>query len=95
MAQSYSVTRHAHERITARGIPAFIAGLIIEYGEPRDAGDGALSYMLTKSSLREFRRVAGPTLTNLLSQYRSRNAYVVAAAGRIITVAFASNHTNN
>jgi hypothetical protein len=88
--EAYTATRHARERSTARAIPPMIAELIIEFGTSRDAGDGARKYALTRESMRALRRFAGPAITKAVEPYRSRNAYVVAAAGRIVTVAFAS-----
>jgi hypothetical protein len=64
--------------------------IIIEYGEARDAGDGALKYALTKQSMGKLRKAAGRELTKAIEPYRNRNAYVVAVGGRIVTVAFAS-----
>ncbi|WP_295845930.1 hypothetical protein [Tardiphaga sp.] len=90
MRSPYKYTRHANERSSARVIPPMIAEIIIEYGEPRDAGDGALKYALTKQSMRQLRQVAGRQLAKAIEPYRNRNAYVVAAGGRIITVAYAS-----
>lgn len=90
MHQSYVFTRHARERSTARAIPPMIAEMIVDYGRSRDAGDGARKYAFTKDSMRELRRIAGREVVKVLEPYRNRNAYVVAAAGRIITAAFAS-----
>jgi hypothetical protein len=91
MASSYAFTRHAKDRSGVRAIPEMIAEIIIEYGESRDAGDGARKYALTKESMSLLRRRAGRELANAISLYRNRNAYVVACGGRIITVAY-SNH---
>lgn len=90
MKQAFVFTRHAHERSTARSIPPMIAELIIDFGQSRDAGDGARKYTLTKESMRELRRVAGRAIADAVGRYRNRNAYVVAASGRIITVAYSS-----
>ena len=90
MDPSYTFTQHANDRSTARTIPTMVAEIIIEYGEARDAGGGALKYALTKQSMRRLRKVAGRELTKAIEPYRSRNAYVVAIGGRIVTVAFAS-----
>jgi len=95
MNSSYVYTRHANERSTARTIPPMIAEIIIEYGESRDAGDGARKYALTKRSMRELRRVAGRGLANAINPYRNRNAYVVVIGSRIVTVAYASNSLFN
>lgn len=90
MAPTYAFTSHAKDRSNSRVIPEMIAELIIEYGDSRDAGDGARKYALTKKSLSTLRRRAGCEIAKVLAAYRSRNAYVVAAGGRIITVAYAN-----
>lgn len=91
MASPYAFTRHAKDRSGARAIPEMVAELIIEYGESRDAGDGARKYALTKESLSHLRRRAGSGIAKALSFYRDRNAYVVASGDRIITVAYSSH----
>ena len=91
MASSYEFTRHAKERSSTRNIPEMVAEIIVEYGESRDAGDGALKYVLTKKSMSELRRRAGASIVNAIAFYRDRNAYVVASGGRIVTVAYASS----
>ena len=91
MHSSYVFTRHANERATSRAIPPMIVEIIIEYGDSRDAGDGARKYTLTKRSMCELRQVAGRGLAKAIDPYRNRNAYVVAVGGRIVTVAYASN----
>jgi len=90
MEQDYRFTHHARERSAKRGIPPFVADAIMTYGHSRDAGDGARKYSLVKESMRELRRDAGRAFTNTIDLYRRRNAYVVAARGAIVTVAFAS-----
>jgi hypothetical protein len=91
MTSDYVFSRHAKERAAQRTIPPMVAEIIIEYGDSRDAGDGALKYTLTKRSMRELRQRAGREITKALDSYRSQNAYVVANRGRIITLAYA-NH---
>jgi hypothetical protein len=39
----------------------------------------------------ELRQFAGRELAKAIEPYRSRNAYVVAVGGRIVTVAYASS----
>ena len=95
MHSSYSYTRHANDRSSARLIPPMIAEIIIEYGEPQDVGGGALKYALTKRSMRELRKFAGRELAKAIEPYRNRNAYVVAQGCRIITVAYASHSFAN
>lgn len=89
MRPSHALTRHAHERSTARSIPPGIAEMIIEYGASRDAGDGARKFALSSRSMSLLRRQFGPGITKALEPYRRRGAYVVARANAIITVAFA------
>jgi hypothetical protein len=86
--EAYAATRHARERFSARAIPPMIAELIVEFGMSHDAGDGARKYALTREGMRALRRFAGPAIAKAVAPYRSRNAYVVAAAGRIVTAAF-------
>jgi hypothetical protein len=88
VTSSYGFTRHANERSTSRNISPMIAEIILEFGESLDAGDGARKYALTKQSMGELRRRAGRELTKAIDPYRNRNAYVVARAGHIITVAY-------
>jgi hypothetical protein len=88
MRSTYEFTRHAHDRSSARVISPMIAEIIIEYGESKDAGDGARKYALTKQSMCELRHIAGRELTKAINFYRNRNAYVVAVGGRIVTVAY-------
>jgi hypothetical protein len=88
MTSSYAFTRHAKDRSGVRAIPEMIAELIVEYGESRDAGDGARKYALTKESMSLLRRRAGSGVAKAIGFYRDRNAYVVASGGRIITVAY-------
>lgn len=86
MISSYGFTRHANERSTARNISPMIAEIILEFGESRASGDGTRKYALTKQSMGQLRKSAGRELAKAIGQYR--NAYVVAKAGLIITVAY-------
>ena len=85
----HRMTRHGRERSTGRRIPPGIAEMILAYGESRDARDGARKYGLSAGSMAELRRDYGPELPKILEPYRRRGAFVVAAADRIVTVAFA------
>lgn len=87
MDRSDSFTSHARDRSTARAIPPGIAEMILEFGVSRDAGDGARKHGFSRESLREIRHTYGREVAKVMEKYRA--AYVVAAAGRIITVAFA------
>ena len=88
MTPSYGFTRHANERSTSRNISPMIAEIILEFGESKDAGDGARKYALTKLSMGKIRRHGGRGLAKAIDPYRNRNAYVVAKQGHIITVAY-------
>ncbi|AUN29640.1 hypothetical protein [Niveispirillum cyanobacteriorum] len=84
------ITRHARERTTARAIPPLIVEMIVEFGDSCDAGDGARKYALSKEGMRRLRRYAGHAVADEANRFRSRNAYVVAAHGRVVTAAFSS-----
>lgn len=95
MYSSYEFTHHAKERSTARDIPPLITDIIVEFGESRDAGDGAKKHTLTKQSMSEIRRAGGRELAKTIEFYRSRNAYVVVSGSKIITVAYAKRQLFN
>lgn len=84
---THHLTNHARNRSEQRGIPSPVIGLILDYGDCRDAGEGARKYALSKDSLRELKRDLGKKAPSNLDRFRK--AYVVSAAGKIITVAFA------
>lgn len=86
MDQIPQLTRHARHRAEQRKVPAPVIGLILDYGDCRDAGEGAQKFALSKKSLRTLRRELGDRLPGSLERFRK--AYVVAAEGRVITVAF-------
>jgi hypothetical protein len=88
MNHSYQMTHHAFERATSRSIPPMIAELIMEYGASFDAGNGCLSYFLTRESMKELRNYGGSSIANAVEPYRSRNVYVIAASGKIVTMAY-------
>ena len=66
MKLTHRLTRHAHERSTSRCIPPMIAEIIIEYGQSKDAGEDARTYVLTRESMRKLRQHAGRDLTNAI-----------------------------
>lgn len=86
METSLQLTRHARHRAEQRAIPQPVIRLIMDYGECQDTGDGAKKFALSKSGMRDLRRDLGPEAPKNLKRYRK--AYVVAAEGNIITVAF-------
>jgi hypothetical protein len=86
--QSLPLTRHAHDRATARAIPPGVASLIVDYGEPRAARDGARRYALSKHSLSAIKKDFGPEIAKAVAAFR--RAYVVVGEGMaVITVAYA------
>ncbi len=86
MTPNLQITRHARHRAEQRVVPDPVIGLILDYGECLDAGEGARKFALSKTSLRTLRRDLGARAPANLERFRK--AYVVAARGRIITVAF-------
>ena len=90
MEQGFSFTRHARQRSAGRGIPQFVIEAILSYRNSRDAGAEARKYSLAKEGMRELRQDEGRGFTKTINAYRRRNTYVIAAAGRVITAAYAS-----
>ena len=90
MEKNYSFTRHARQRSAGRSIPQFVTEAILSYGNSWDAGAGARKFSLTKEGMRELRQDEGRSFTNTINAYRCRNVYVIASAGRVVTVAYAS-----
>lgn len=86
MNHALQFTRHARHRAEQRAVPGPVIGLILDYGECRDAGEGARKFALSKASLRALRRDLGVRVPGDLERFRK--AYVVALQGRIVTVAF-------
>lgn len=87
MSHAIQFTRHARHRAEQRAIPGAVIGLILDYGECCEAGEGARKFALSKASLRALRRDLGVQAPGNLERFRK--AYVVAAEGRVVTVAFA------
>ena len=81
-------TKHACERSLSRSIPPGVVDLILEYGEPVKARDGAHKVCLSRTSLRTLKRVYGRPITSVLAAYR--DVYVVLVDGRVVTVARAA-----
>ncbi len=82
-----SFTRHAWHRAAERSVPTSLVNLLLDYGESRDAGEGARKFAFSKTSLRHLKRDLGPSAVKNLDRYRK--VYVVASEGKVITVAFA------
>jgi hypothetical protein len=89
MADDLAFSRHARDRSTARAIPVGIASLIIDYGEPIAARDGAQRFALSRQSYVAIKRDFGPAVAKAMAIYRT--AFVVLGEGRrVITVAHAA-----
>lgn len=86
MRHTLQITHHARHRAEQRAVPSPVIRLILDYGECRDAGNGAWKFALSKASLRALRRDLGSRIPCHLEHFRK--AYVVANKGRVITVAF-------
>lgn len=86
MAQPSPLTKHAHDRATARAIPPGVIDIILAYGESRPSRDGTLKHGLSGSSMRKIRRVYGREIAKALTAFR--DAYVVETEGGVITVAY-------
>ncbi len=86
MAHGLQLTRRARHLAEQRAVPGSVIGLILNYGESCDAGEGARKFALSKASLRALRRDLGGRATGNLAHFRK--AYIVAAQDRIVTVAF-------
>lgn len=79
-------TRHAALRMQQRSIPAAAVDLLLDYAEPAQAGDGALSYRFTRRTWAGARTALGPTARAF---EKFRNAYVIESGdGTIITAAW-------
>ncbi len=89
MGHTLQMTRHARHRAEQRAVPGSVIGLILDYGDCRDAGEGARKFALSKASLRALRRDLGIHAPGNLERYRK--AYVVAAGGHVVTVAFSQH----
>ena len=89
MPPAFFVTQHARHRSEQRSIPHPVIGLILDYGDSLDAGDGARKFALSKSSMRTLRQDYGIQASKQLDHFRK--AYVVATKGRVITAAFAQH----
>lgn len=87
MHNDLAFTHHARDRMVQRSIPPGIVDWMLEYGESRPCRDGAVSYQLSKDSLKCLRRYLGRGIADAAAAYRQ--AYVVVADGAVLTAAFA------
>ena len=86
---SNTFSRHALERCSSRKIPPRIVELILEYGEPRQARDGAQKFALSRQSLCLLKQDFGREFSKVVGKYR--DAYVVMCGGTVVTVVWANN----
>jgi hypothetical protein len=72
-------------RMQQRSIPKHVVEYILAYAEPTAAGGGAERYAFTRTSWQRLCAQLGSELRNV---ERYRRAYVVAADGVVVTVAW-------
>lgn len=84
---------HAQGRIAQRGLSLNEVQLIWDYGESRQAGEGARKFALSRRSVRELRE----DFSNLSRRRLDllRRAYVVATDDVVVTAAFANRPVYN
>lgn len=85
---SIVLSQHAQGRIAQRGLSLNEIQLIRDYGESRQAGEGARKFALSRRSVRELRE----DFSNLSRRRLDllRRAYVVATDSVVVTAAFAN-----
>lgn len=91
MRDTIRFTDHGRTRAKTRCFPPLVIEMILDFGESRDAQNGARKYALAKSSIREVRLYAGRNVADKINRYKLRHAYVVASHGRVIKAAYANN----
>lgn len=79
-----ALSHHAKARMQQRSIPNALVELLLDWGEPVDAGSGCYRYEFRKSSLAEARRLLGRGAKSL---DRYLNAYVVVTADDLVVTA--------
>ena len=88
MLQSTPISRHARRRKDQRAIPEKIVALILDFGDSRPVRHDALTFWLSRESLRAIRHAFGRDMVRALNHFR--RAYVVVASGVVVTAAFAN-----
>ncbi len=81
-------SHHAQGRIAQRGLSPHEVQLIRDYGESRQAGEGARKFALSRHSVRELREDFSDLSRRRLDLLR--RAYVVATDDVVVTAAFAN-----
>ncbi len=79
-----TISKHAADREQQRSIPALLIDSLLEFGECRDAGNGAESHYFGRRGWRDFQAYLGAQSKHF---ERYRNIYVIIAGGVVITVA--------
>lgn len=77
-----ALTKHAEIRCQQRGIPPLIIEWLLDFGKPV-YNHGAEIYHFDKKSKKAIERYAGKQILSTLDRYM--DAYLVFAAGRVIT----------
>jgi len=68
------ISVHGRTRVQQRAIPPIIQDGLLDYGDVRDAGSGALSYSFSKRSWQKFAAYLG---TQARYYERYRNVYLI------------------
>ncbi len=80
------MTSHALCRLQQRSIPQAVVDALLDFGERRPAGSGAMSVYFTKRTWRKFNSYVGAAVKGF---ERYRSCYVIEASdGTIVTAAF-------
>ena len=80
------MTKHALCRQQQRSIPQAVIDALLDFGERRPAGGGAVSVYFTKRTWRKFNSYVGAAVKGF---ERYRSCYVIEASnGTIVTAAF-------
>jgi len=84
-----AMTKHARVRAQQRSIPAAVRDALIDFGERRRAGHGAVSVFFTKKSWKRLEAYMGSEICRGFERYR--NCYLIEASdGVVITEAYRS-----
>lgn len=85
--ESYSkprLSRHAQARMQQRSIPSAVVYLLLDFADPRPAGEGCQRFAFTKRSITDARRALGRS-AKALDRYL--NAYVVVTEDNLVITA--------
>jgi hypothetical protein len=83
------MTHHARMRSQQRSIPSVVRDALIDFGERRRAGQGAVSVFFTKKSWKRLEASMGSDISRAFERYR--NYYLIEADdGAVVTEAYRS-----